>query len=271
MPALASSLRFLFRSLADFVYPPICYGCDDEVESGLVCEACRLLLYTSELDVCPQCGRPCADAGRGCGHCSEPFALRRVRALGFYAAPFHNLVHALKYDGKTSVAGLLGGALAALAAQDTEYQQPDLVCAVPLHPARLRERGYNQSELLAAVVAEQTGIALGLPLVRHKNTPTQTGRVDAKARRKNLADAFRLRPGEQVSGLKVVLVDDVCTSGATLDAAARPLLAAGASSVLGLVVAAASPAVEKRATSKSRGTRRTAAGKQASPARPAAG
>jgi ComF family protein len=262
MPALASSLKLLFRSFADFVFPPICYGCDDEIESGLVCDACRLLLFTSELDVCPGCGRPCAIAARGCGFCSVPFALRRVRALGFYAAPFHNLVHALKYDGKTSLAGLLGSALAALAQQDSEYRQADAVCAVPLHHSRLRERGYNQSELLARVVSQQAGLAMPRLLVRHRRTRSQTGRAGPGARYRNVAGAFRLRPDVSVRGLDVLLIDDVCTSGATLDAAARPLIAGGASAVFGLVVAAAAQSGGQERAGANRGKTRTVAGRR---------
>lgn len=241
MSALASSLRFLLGSFLDFVYPPLCCGCDAEIEAGLVCDACRLLLHTSELAVCPACGRPCLLPAAGCGLCSRPFALRRVRALGCYTAPFHNLVQALKYDGKTRLAMPLGSALRALVEQDPDYRTADLVVAVPLHSARLRERGYNQSELLAAVVALRTGISFEQPLERVRNTPTQTGRPDAKARYQNLAGAFRLKPEAVVTGRSVILVDDVCISGATLDAAARPLLQAGAKAVLGLVVAAAAP------------------------------
>lgn len=238
MPSPASSLRLLVRSLADFVFPPICFGCDSEVESGMVCDSCRLLLFTSELDVCGRCGRPCAVAAATCGLCSISFSLARVRALGLYQEPFRNVVHALKYSEKTALAELLGGALALLASQDPLLAGVDTICAVPLHPARLRERGFNQSELLAGVVSRLTGIPLEHPLRRCKNTETQTAQRNHEARRKNLEGAFRLMPSVELAGRQVILVDDVCTTGATLDAAAQPLLAAGASAVFGLVVAA---------------------------------
>ncbi|MBM3314565.1 ComF family protein [candidate division WOR-3 bacterium] len=164
--------------------------------------------------------------------------LKRVRALGCYRLPYVNLVHALKYSGKTALARVLGESLAALVLQDTELARADVVCAVPLHPARLRERGFNQSELLARVVAEQTGKPLAAPIVRRRNTPTQTARHDDAARRRNLAGAFAPRPGAALQGGRVILVDDVMTSGATLDAAAQELLRAGAGDVVGLVIAA---------------------------------
>jgi ComF family protein len=239
MPALASSLRFLLKSLADFVYPPICCGCDAEIEEGLVCEGCRLALFTHELAVCPKCHRPCTRTAETCGQCDTQFSLSRARALGLYVPPFDKLVQAFKYSGKTKVGELLGRALAALVQQDEVLAAADAVCPIPLHSSRLRERGFNQSLLLAAAIAVSTRISLAEFLVRPKNTPTQTRKTKRKDRLKNVAGAFRLRPGSDVDGKTVLLVDDVMTTGATLDQAARELLRGGAASVLGAVVAAA--------------------------------
>ncbi len=239
MPALASSVRFLLKSLADFVYPPICYGCDDEIEEGLVCEGCRLALFTHELAVCPQCGRPRTRTAETCGQCRTPFSLKRVRAVGLYVPPFDKLVQAFKYSGKTKVGELLGRALAGLVEQDEVLSKADAVCPVPLHPARLRERGFNQSLLLAAAVSMTNGMPLTDCLVRWRNTSTQTAKTSPDARRRNLAGAFRLKPGMDLAGKTVLLVDDVMTTGATLDQAAQALLQGAAASVVGGVVAAA--------------------------------
>jgi ComF family protein len=239
MPALAGSFRFLLKSLADFVYPPVCYGCDAEVEEGLVCEGCRLALFTHELAVCPKCGRPCTRTAETCGQCRTPFHLSRVRALGLYVPPFDNLVQAFKYSGKTKVGELLGRALAALVQQDEVLAAADAVCPVPLHPARLRERGFNQSLLLAAAISMTTGMPLVEFLVRTRYTSTQTLKAAPEDRLRNVQDAFRLRQDARVAGQRVLLVDDVMTTGHTLDQVARELLKGGAASVLGVVVAAA--------------------------------
>ncbi len=238
MPA-ASSARFLLKSLADFVFPPICYGCDSEIEAGPVCEACRLDLFTHELAVCPKCGRPCTRTAETCGQCKEEFSLSRVRGLGLYAPPFDKLIQAFKYSGKTKVGELLGQALAALVRQDEVLSAANAVCPVPLHPARMRERGFNQSLLLAAAISMDSGIPLADCLVRRKNTSTQTMKTSPEERRKNLERAFRVRPEAGIAGKTVLLVDDVMTTGATLDQAARALLKGGAASVLGVVIAAA--------------------------------
>jgi ComF family protein len=239
MPAFASSVRFLLKSLADFVYPPICYGCDTEVDEGLVCESCRLALFTHELAACPKCHRPCTRTAETCGQCETPFSLSRVRALGLYAPPFDKLVQAFKYSGKTKVGELLGRALAALVEQDEVLSAADAVCPVPLHPSRLRERGFNQSLLLAAAISMSNHIPLVECLTRIRNTPTQTRKTKREDRLKNLERAFRIRPDANLAGKRVLLVDDVMTTGATLDQAARELLKGGAASVLGAVVAAA--------------------------------
>jgi len=259
---LSDRLRLLFRSFADFLFPPVCLGCDREVEQGLICDGCRLRLWTGEMEVCPDCGRPCSLSAFGCGRCESEFCLSRVRALGGFHEPFNNLVHALKYREKTKLALTIGPALAALVEQDEALESADALCPIPLHPARLRERGYNQSALLALVVSGVAGIPTEDLLVRVKNTSTQTGKADDSERARNLEGAFALAKGARVRGRRIVLVDDVMTSGATLHEAGLALKRAGATEILGLVVAAAGTAGQepaKRGTAN-RAARRTPAG-----------
>jgi ComF family protein len=234
----SASLGALLRSLSDLVFPPRCYGCDAEIERGLLCTSCHSQLMSNRLGVCPGCGRPFSGPGE-CGRCRVPFAPVSVRALGRYAPPYSSLVHALKYEGKKGLASLLGGALARLVESDPDLGAADCLCPVPLHPVRLRERGYNQSGLLAREVGAAVGLQVVDGLVRKRNTRTQTGLADDRARQLNMRGAFAPRAGLAAEGRVFLLLDDVTTSGATLDAAARQLLKAGASSVLGLVVAAA--------------------------------
>jgi len=151
--------------------------------------------------------------------------------------PFDKLVQAFKYSGKTKVGELLGRALAALVQQDEVLSAADAVCPVPLHPARLRERGFNQSLLLAAAISMSTRIPLRECLTRTKNTATQTRKMSSEARLKNLANAFRLRPDALINGRRVLLVDDVMTTGATVNEVARVLREAGAAGVYVVTVA----------------------------------
>lgn len=238
MAGLLASLRLLGHSLVDLVYPPICLGCDSEIDSGLVCRECRQRLLTNRLGVCPACGRPNAGSA-SCGRCRAPFCLARVRALGRYVPPYLPLVLSLKYDSKVRIAQVLGEALTALVESDPGLYRADLVCPVPLHPVRRRERGYNQAELLAREVAAGTGLRYVEALARIRNTRSQTGLPDGPDRQRNVRGAFALIPDVELEGTRVVLLDDVTTSGATLDAAARQLLKGGAAEVSALVVAAA--------------------------------
>jgi len=136
-------------------------------------------------------------------------------------------VQSLKYGRRRSVAGALGALLA------TRYPFADdaLLIPVPLHPQRLRERGFNQAALLARAVARRRGLAVAdRALRRSRATQGQPG-LTAVERRRNLAGAFRVRQPGLVAGRSVVVIDDVLTTGATADACARALLAAGASRV----------------------------------------
>ncbi len=143
--------------------------------------------------------------------------------------PLGTALRALKYARRRALATTLGEILAdALPFAADEH---DRIAPVPLHRERLRERGFNQAALLARPLARRTGALLDLGLLlRTRPTPPQVGLGELE-RRRNLRGAFALRPGRDVRGLRVLLVDDVCTSGATADACARVLVEAGASAV----------------------------------------
>lgn len=160
-----------------------------------------------------------------------------TRSLGPYAPPFMTLVHELKYQGRKKLAPLLGDALTSLMMTDGLLKHADLLVPIPLHPARMRERGYNQSELLAKRVSQLTGIAISGALRRVKNTKTQARIVDEAARTRNLKGAFAVRPDAALHDKQVILIDDVTTTGATLNAAAQVLKQAGVGAVYALVVA----------------------------------
>lgn len=216
--------RFFFISLRDFLFPTICSGCGDkEAENALICPDCLTVLYRHPLPV----------------HGGANDVVTHMRSLGPYAPPFLTLVQELKYHGRTRLAPLLGDALTSLMMTDGLLKHADLLVPIPLHPARLRERGYNQSELLVKRVSQLTGIPISGALRRVKNTKTQARIVDEEARKRNLKGAFAVRPDAGLQGKQVVLVDDVTTTGTTLNAAAQVLKQAGAGAVYALVIAQA--------------------------------
>lgn len=225
---MVMSLLSRFGRLAvDLVFPPRCALCGRG--GPFLCDECASALPRALPPRCPQCWRPIA-AGEPCLDCSERASpLDAVRSTFLYQGPARNLVHALKYDGQTALAQPM---TALMEAQLREQGSGiDLVVPVPLFGRRRRSRGYNQSALLAAEIGKLLTVPLAEhALVRLRNTPPQARVTSAMERHSNVKDAFACRDA-RVAGRSVLLVDDVTTTGATLEACAAPLKEAGASCV----------------------------------------
>lgn len=234
---LKNKLVFFIKSGIDFILPPICLGCHKEINSGFLCPSCNDQITNTWLGVCVKCGYPLG-YNENCPHCRTQIILPRTRALGFYKPPLQPLIFALKYEGKKSLAKILGRALAGLLNSDPMLRQADALIPIPLHPARQRERGFNQASLLGLEIAQLTGIPIVNALRRKKNTKSQT-QLLMKERILNMQDAFKLEDHTPIVNQQVVLIDDVMTSGATINSAAQILLQAGAGAVYGLVIARA--------------------------------
>jgi ComF family protein len=178
---------------------------------------------------CPICANPLEVAAAACGACLQhPPAFDRAFAAFAYRAPVVHLIHGLKYAGKLSNASLLGR-LFAIRLQQAGAEPPDVLLPVPLHVNRLRERGFNQSLELARPLARAFGVPLDKTgVARVRETVAQAG-LDLPERKKNLRGAFEAR--KSYEGLKVAIVDDVMTTGATVQTLSQALRKAGAKSV----------------------------------------
>jgi ComF family protein len=171
---------------------------------------------------------------KDCGCGVRLRSLSRLRSAVAYDGPIERAVHRFKYEGWRNLAGPLAQFMAERLV--VEGLSARLVVAVPLHPARQRERGFNQSELLARELRARLTVFEPLgKLVRTRPTPPQVGR-DRLRRLDNVRDAFRWH-GPPLGGESILLIDDVATTGATLDACARALREAGSGPVIGVSVA----------------------------------
>ncbi len=232
---LADAKRWLwiFETL---VLPPTCGGCGRR--GAWFCTACAEHVRREAAARCSRCDAPLAVPASRCQGCSAwPPELLLVRAPYVFHGPVRVALHRAKYRGEHARARELGRRLAVFAASEFApvLGGADLVVPIPLHPSRRRERGFNQSELLAAPVADALGLALVHDLERERSTRPQVG-LGREARSRNLSGAFRWS-GRHLNGAIVLVVDDVVTTGATLGEAARTLAAAGAAGVIGLALA----------------------------------
>ena len=217
----------------DLLFPRWCIGCGRE--GDFICPSCLKSLPRIMPPICPRCGQPQSSAilCRSCvGWQAE---IDGIRSPFRFDGVIRQAIHELKYRNLRAIAGLFAQWLNDYLT--TNPMPGEVLVAVPLHRKRLRERGYNQSNLLA----QELGKLAHLPVVddclireRHALPQARTATVDE--RRSNVAGAFSCR-NQRLKGKQVLLIDDVATSGATLDACARALKEAGATSVWGLVLA----------------------------------
>ncbi len=226
------------RIFLDAVFPEWCLFCG--AEGALVCPSCLLGLPFAVLHGCPFCDRV-SMFGKTCDPCSNKTPLAGVFCFGLYHNPrLRQLVWALKYHGKRDLANLFALKIAALLPGAMLGEASRLmITAVPLHPTRRRERGYNQSELIARAVGQCLAVEYDDLLDRVRSTAPQVELTTVADRLENVRAAFGILdrvPSERIVGRSVLLVDDVVTTGATLTACARALKKAGAQSVWGLTI-----------------------------------
>jgi competence protein ComFC len=221
---MPDTLQPYLAALADLFYPEHCVGCERRA-SDVLCRTCFDALPHVGSPVCGRCGLPTAFATFVCQECKNvDFSFQSARAPLKYDGVGKQIVHALKYRGYKRVVGRLAVPLMVQVLGNTAF---DAVVPVPLHRSRLRKRGFNQAELLARDVAEKMKSTVSDTLEVVRSTRDQV-ELSAAQRRANVAGAYS---ATEPLGGKILLVDDVFTTGATMSACATSLLQSGAKEV----------------------------------------
>jgi len=234
------SAKKIHRFILDVLFPVTCLGCGKE--GTWLCETCLALLPLEDEHVCPICEKMVTPSGRTCFACRKKSSLDGLLAAFSYDRDLvRHAVHHYKYRFIPELHVPLGCWLAASLLQ-SDLPVPDLIIPVPLHPRRLRWRGFNQSQLLAHAISDQLTPGFPVPvcpdvLQRQRYTLPQMGIKDKSQRRCNIEGAFAFSPGAEVQNKSILLVDDIATTGATIFECARILKEAGAKQVWAVVIA----------------------------------
>jgi ComF family protein len=226
----------LGRSAMALIYPPSCISCGAAVDRPqALCADCWSSIRFIERPFCERLGTPFAlDIGgtlHSPGAIAEPPVFNRARAVAVYDGAARNLVHRLKYNDRTELAEALGRMMLRPGAE--LLAEADLLIPVPLHRFRLWQRRFNQAAALTRVISRHTGVACDMRLLKRvKSTRSQVGLTRAQ-RRDNLQGAFRISAAGRMrlEGRRVLLIDDVITTGSTANAVSRALLRGGAKTV----------------------------------------
>jgi competence protein ComFC len=244
-PKFLHALTELKDDLLDFVYPQHCVICKGHLkrEENHVCETCWNSLVTLPDPFCPYCKSFMEHEDAECVFCnstkklSEDRIFLKVRSLGRFDDYYKELIHQFKYGKKIPLGKRLGGRLGKTINDDSHFSKSDYLIPVPLHKSRCRERGFNQSEIVADQISKITGIPiLKNVLKRKKNTKDQTN-LSREEREENVRGAFVVTYSEMIKGKNIILVDDVITTGATLTECARILNQSGAQQILATTIA----------------------------------
>ena len=239
-------LKEIITGITDVIFPPRCIACSALLEEHRplpFCPECTAGIRYIRSPLCPRCGIPFAAPeaeDRLCGGCLVtrlPFAL--ARAVGLYEATLLKAIHLFKYGRRIGIGKVLGSIMADFAGRTWEMRDFSLIMPVPLHRKRLQARGFNQAVILAREIAKRFAIPLDfLTMKRQRPTAPQVGLGQAE-RSANVRGAFTVRSREGISGHRILLVDDVYTTGNTLAECAGTLIDAGAGSVAVLTLARA--------------------------------
>jgi ComF family protein len=235
--------------LASIIFPSDCRICESLLTTASrlpVCETCLASFRRNPLEICDVCGVPWGVPGESdeefaiCPDCREQkYAFERARSYGQYQGALVRAILLLKYERIEPLGHWFAERLLELIRADEKRLWGDIVVPVPLHRQRKKERGFNQVELFARPLAKRLGIPYRPVLLMRTRPRPEKHLLDYQERWESVRGAFALKQGGRVDNSRILLLDDVMTTGATLDACSRALADAGASSVIALTIARA--------------------------------
>jgi ComF family protein len=236
----------LFRALLDVLFPPLCLACKSPAPDAgeiLLCAACREKIFSIQSPLCSICGLPFhTEQGmdHSCGGCiTDPVAFTAARAAFVYDGTIKELIHRFKYGKKVYVSGPLALQASRCLAPFITASGAELIIPVPLHKQRLRQRGFNQAVLIAGVFAKAWRLPLSRNnLCRIRWTEPQI-QLSFNDRSTNVRGAFAVNDPVQIKGRRLLLVDDVYTTGSTVAECAKILKKAGAGEIFVATIARA--------------------------------
>jgi ComF family protein len=239
-------VKEILTGITDLIFPPLCITCGAVLEEHAplpFCTSCEAGIHFIRSPRCPRCGIPFPTAEGDdhlCGEClitERPYAV--ARAVGLYEKTLLTAIHLFKYRGRIGIGEVLGRIMADFAGREWDMTVFSLIIPVPLHRKRLRERGFNQAVILAHEMAKRFSVPLDfMTLRRELFTAPQVG-LGREERSANVRKAFAVRKPEKIAGRKILLVDDVTTTGSTLTECASVLMQAKAEAVAILTLARA--------------------------------
>jgi ComF family protein len=234
--------------IGEVIFPPQCLGCAEILHpftGQIFCPVCsdKIKLVTGPL--CSICGTTFSDSPASshlCGDCLENKTFfSYARSVFCYETFILKAIHQFKYRRNISVGETLASFMAGFSFPDIDFTDYSLIIPVPLHIKRLRERGFNQSLILARAIEKQRQVPVNFSLLkRRKFTLTQAG-SKRDERKKNIRDAFEVTDRKKIAGKNVILIDDVYTTGATINECAKTMISAGAQKVAVLTLARVLP------------------------------
>ncbi len=228
--------RHTVETFITFLYPAQCRGCEKFI--GLesipyLCDACWHDIQLLQPPCCDICGVPLysdkhphsSSQANTCDECArKPPRYGKLRTIAFYQGTLRQAIHLFKFEKRTALAKPLIQLMTANLPTDCRIEDYDVIIPIPIHKNRLRERGFNQATLLAKGIANTTNVPVVTDtLIRDKDTQQQSNLSGRKARQENISEAFALRKVESVHGKQLLLVDDVFTTGATVQEAVKVL------------------------------------------------